>query len=641
MTHPMRVPIKSNQVLIALVMLTAAFLRFYGFFDLPFMWDELSAWNRLHFETFSELIDKGIKPDGHPAGVQVFLYYWTSLFGDSEWIVKLPFNLMGLASVWLVYKIGKIWFSEETGIIAAAFTASLQFFVLYSPIARPYSSGLFLSLMMVLYWSLYFFKSPKRSYLAGFVIFAALSAYNHHFSLLFAAITGLSGLFIIPRKLLKEYIVSGFLIFILYTPHLSIFFHQLGVGGIGGDGLWLDKPQWSFIIDFFEWSFQFAIINYILVGIFLFLSLLYIFRHLNSKNLIKIILLILWFSLPLLIGLLYSIYINPVIQYSMLIFSFPYLLILISIFASELPKPILNVLLAFILSLNIYYLFAERQHYQIIQKQPFEVTAQLAKEAGASSFVVFNTIPKYQQYYFDKYRISDIPRLSIYDQSISLKQLDSVLKNRPEKNLVTCGLSPSQETILKNYFPYFVKRENAYTMDCYVFSKEKKESSQKFSRGVHSNDFQSFSDNWEVDPNRIFTDSLLNKSFEFDSTHKWGFKFKDSLIKYPPQSIIDFEIEITADHDSISPLWIFSAFVGQEQIFWRSNQSTIISKAPHQYNKWASLDTKWMETNRPMDSIILQCYFWNKRLENFKVSNIHISYRESNPIKYSLFDKIQ
>ncbi len=38
-----------------------------------------------------ELIEGGVKVDGHPAGIHVFLYYWTKLFGTNEWIVKLPF----------------------------------------------------------------------------------------------------------------------------------------------------------------------------------------------------------------------------------------------------------------------------------------------------------------------------------------------------------------------------------------------------------------------------------------------------------------------------------------------------------------------------------------------------------------------
>ena len=188
-----------------MIIIIGSILRFYHFFQLPFTWDELSAWNRLHFDSFAQLIEKGVKPDGHPAGIQVFLYYWTLLFGDREWIVKLPFNLMGLASIYLIYRVGTIWWSKSSGLLVAAFMSSLQFFVLYSPIARPYISGLFFTLLMVLYWSKYFWQQAKTKYLTGFVIFAVLSAYNHHFSLLFAAIVGLSGLFLVTKSQLKEY----------------------------------------------------------------------------------------------------------------------------------------------------------------------------------------------------------------------------------------------------------------------------------------------------------------------------------------------------------------------------------------------------------------------------------------------------
>lgn len=637
----MRQSDKINQIILVFILLVAASLRFYHFFDLPFMWDELSAWSRLHFDSFSELINQGVKPDGHPAGVQVFLYYWTHWFGDQEWVVKLPFNLMGLASVWLIYKIGSIWFSEKSGLIAAAFSATLQFFVLYSPVARPYSSGLFLSLMMVLFWSLYMFRTPKRIYLAGFIVFAALSAYNHHFSLLFAAIVGFSGLIIIPKNLLKEYLLSGVLIFALYIPHLPIFFHQLGIGGIGGEGLWLEKPDWSFITEFFKWSFQFSIINYILIGVFFVLSLLYCRRNCFYQKNIKILLLIIWFSFPLLIGLGYSIYIKPVIQYSMLIFSFPYFLLLISIFADKIPKSAFILVIIGILSINIYQLVFKRHHYKIIEKQPFEITAELAEKYSESAFVLFNTIPEYQEYYFKKHHIPHIPNLSIYDQGINDRKIDSVLKSRDENNIVCCGLPLEFENIIQRYYPYFIKKEDAYTMECYVFSKTKPEIIQEFSEEVYFTDFSQINKHWKVDQSRITEDSLLQKYYEFKPEQKWGFTLIDSLKNYPENAILDFTAVISSENKTIAPLWVFSAHIGKKQVFWRGDKLELLEASNHtQQEVYFSIDTQWLPTNTNRDSIEWRLYFWNKEQNSFKIKSLTVSYREANPFKYSLFSKI-
>ena len=70
---------KSATFVLVLILLFAAVLRFWNYFEIPFTHDEFSALFRTQFNSFSELIDKGIKIDGHPAGVQMFLYFWVKI----------------------------------------------------------------------------------------------------------------------------------------------------------------------------------------------------------------------------------------------------------------------------------------------------------------------------------------------------------------------------------------------------------------------------------------------------------------------------------------------------------------------------------------------------------------------------------
>lgn len=128
--------IKGKQGTIIIVLTVGTVLRFYGFPHIPFTYDELSAWGRTDFTSFRELIDHGVRGDGHPALIQVFLFYWRKLFGDSEASFKFPFLLMGIASIYLSYLLGKKWFSETTGLLSAAFVSVLQYTVMYSQIAR-------------------------------------------------------------------------------------------------------------------------------------------------------------------------------------------------------------------------------------------------------------------------------------------------------------------------------------------------------------------------------------------------------------------------------------------------------------------------------------------------------------------------
>ena len=194
--------IKHSRVLLLLILAVAAFLRFYHYGSWSLSNDELSALSRLRFDNFGDLIRFGVKEtDFHPAGVQVFLWYWTRFFGNDVQVVRLPFVLCGILSVYLVFLIGKRWFGEPAGLMASATFAVLQYPVLYSQLARPYSPGLLFSLATVWFWTKIVFDDKKsiRGY-AGFTVFAALAAYTHHYSFLFVVMVGLTGLFFLRGK---------------------------------------------------------------------------------------------------------------------------------------------------------------------------------------------------------------------------------------------------------------------------------------------------------------------------------------------------------------------------------------------------------------------------------------------------------
>ena len=401
-------------LILLLILLVGLILRFWKFLEIPFTYDELSALSRLQFDGLYNIIEFGVKPDGHPAGVHLFLYYWIGFFGDREIIVKLPFLLAGLASIYLSYRIGSLWFNNTVGILTAVYISSLQLTVMFSQIARPYISGLFLTLLMVLYWSKYFFNGNKKKHLVLFVIFASLSTYNHHFSLLFAAIVGLTGLWFVTSKNRVLYLFSGIVILVLYIPHLSIFYSQLLQGGIGGVGGWLNKPGPYYLFEFLDWLFHFSVIVWIvMIGITVYG--IYAKGDLtqppDAAKRRKVLLL--WFFLPLIIGYVYSVTINPVLQYSMLIFSTPYLFILFfSPVKNIAPKRAL-LLVAIILFVNVISLVWVRQYYKLFYDQPYERAVKHASKLESFQFkedvfLIDDYIPFYNDYYLKKYK-TEIP----------------------------------------------------------------------------------------------------------------------------------------------------------------------------------------------------------------------------------------
>lgn len=314
-------------IVLLMLILIGTILRFCCYSSFSFSNDELSAIFRAHFPSFMEMIQQGVYPDFHPAGVEIFLYYWIKCAGTSESMIRLPFVMMGILTIPLAYLIGKQWFGRVSGLFFAASLSFLQFPLLFSQIARPYSSGLFLCLLMVVFWNNMVFPVKKKSpypvfTIAGYAISTAACAYNHYFCGLMAIIVGITGLFLLRKENLKPYLLSLFISMLLFAPHIPVSLSHFSKGGVGE---WLGKPE-------NDWIQQhlFYLFNESWFFIFVALVVFILSLTLNSKNLkfTKFHLIsLLWFLLPLTIGFFYSRWINPVLQHSVLLFSSPFLLL--------------------------------------------------------------------------------------------------------------------------------------------------------------------------------------------------------------------------------------------------------------------------------------------------------------------------
>jgi len=375
-------------------------LRVYRLNEIPFTYDELSALNRTHFNSFSEVIQQGVVPDGHPAGVQVFLYYWVKLFGDTEWVVKLPFILMGISCIPLIYQIGKKWFSQSAGIIAACLIAGLQYTVMYSQIARPYISGLFLVLLLTVIWNSVIARATLRN-LVAFALVLTLCAYNHYFSLLTAGGMVLTGLFVIERRHLLKYLLAILASVALCLPHLHVFLQQLQLKGLE----WVPAPTPGFFKNYLYYIFNFS--NYILGALFLLLAQgLYHFRQKPLMFKYRFITL-LWFVIPAATGYFYSVYRAPVLQTSVLIFGFPFLILFICSFI-ELPDSYFrDIEIGLLVVVLVVSLGWERSYYKIFYHAETEMFARHIAgyefAYGNNSVAFAGTNPAYLDYYKHKY----------------------------------------------------------------------------------------------------------------------------------------------------------------------------------------------------------------------------------------------
>ncbi len=460
---------KEEYVLPALLLL-ALIVRLCCYGSFSYSNDELSAIYRATYDTFGELVSKGFFVDGHPGGIQVWLFYWMKLFGNSEVSVRLPFVLAGTMAVLFSFLIARRWFNKATGFYTASMVALLQFPVLFSQIARPYAFGLMFTLWMIHAWTKVLFPLQKKEGFARYsdpLVYGlafALSMYTHYFSFLAGLLLAGLGLFYLTRANRLSY-ASGLLFAgILFIPHISITLNHLSLKGVGQ---WLAKPEYDWLWLHIRYIFNdswFTLVTTLLVCCILVLT--------NRKN-VKWTrfhsLALLLFLLPFLIGFTYSRLINPVLQNSVLLFTFPLLIMFLFSAANPGHNRINFVLLIF---LNVCLLIDFTLVHPYYKKQHFGEFKEVARfidhwnrHAGSdqiSQVVVVNN-PWYLEFYLHKMDYHGKFDMTDIREGKDLVRLRKLLNQTETPYFLYAWTKPDlpeAEELIREKYPYLIDYQN-------------------------------------------------------------------------------------------------------------------------------------------------------------------------------------
>jgi hypothetical protein len=452
--------------LILAIIATAAVLRFIHYADFSLSNDELSALVRVQFDTFKDLVDKGFYVDGHPGGIQVLIYYWVKVFGDSEASLRFPFVVMGVFAVWFAYLTARLWFGKTSALFVAVCLALLQFPILYSQIARPYGSGLFFSMLTAYFWTrvvFHFDAGSNRKYIdtVAYALATTAMMYNHYFSFLTAFIMGVSGLFLLRKENRFFYLGAGLAAAILFTPHIYITLNHLSIGGVG---LWLGKPENNWLLKHIAYLFNnssWVLVMVAFISLSGFLSSQKLSNRVWTLRLISLI----WFLAPIATGFFYSRMVNPVLQHSVVIFTFPFLLFFLFSFPfwkADLIRLTMLVLLAFAIlgSTVIHNKYYSTQHFGEFK----DVAARIVEwdqqygEAEITRAISVNN-PFYIEYYLKRFKAD--PEFKQYDNrgGRDLFELKNILASSNTSYFAyawTKMVPYETHDLIKFYYPFVV-----------------------------------------------------------------------------------------------------------------------------------------------------------------------------------------
>ncbi len=620
----------SDKIILGAVVLAAAAMRLYHFSSWSLMNDELSAWQRTHVSGLGELFEKGVRPDFHPAGVQIFLYFWTQVVGDSVFIMRLPFVLAGIASVYFAYRIAKKWFGISTAMLSSVALAILQYPVLYSQVARPYSTGLLFALMLVWFWHLILFEKQEQSrrfIVAGFAVSFALCAYDHYFCLLFALIVTCTGLLYANKNNFKPYLLGCFIGTVLYLPHLPITYEQVSRGGLES---WLSKPGEDYIWSFLSYAFNDSTVVMISVAAFVCFSLAVNYRKIPFSRFQLIC--IGWFAALFLIGYYYSVYLHPVLQYSILIFAFPFLLIAVFSFFTPADKKYALVLAPLLAGVLFWSTVFEKKIYTTthfgVFKEIAERTVEWKDRYGADQVSIqINMIaPEYIDYYYSK--MGAKMKFSFYrsDERASMGRLmESV--NESNSRYLAYGWSnvydpPGFEQYIRIKYPKVVERHSYFNSEVVLFERDEHSARPVLFNTVDGLD--QYDRHWKNDSSRIDTIHAFSgkKAYHFKEGDEFGCNFSAKLSDIVPDTSVSRCIEIGARFFGGKDVQLVMELHSKDSLYeWHS---AIASNFPFHKNEWGEVFYAEKLPQRASPDDRVNVYVWNNGKKELFADDIYV-----------------
>lgn len=632
-----------NNIYFLILLCIGCSMRFYHFADWSLTNDELSALSRLQFDSLSSVIENGVRLDDmHPMGVQVFLWYWTKFFGLTPFVVRLPFVILGCLSLGLFYLIAKDWIGTNRALIALSIFACSDFPILYSQLARPYSPGLFFSLLFVLAWSKIVFQkeNSKHSFNRWNIILVlggVGAMYSHYFSFLFVGLTGLAGLFFInENKQRLYYLLTGITMFILYLPNVNVMMTHFSVGGLGGEGGWLGAPGRFAIFEFLFYSLNndWMLVAYILIVVIAAL-LMNKFKMVNKK--IFLVSIILGF-LPVLIAYFYSVFKNPVFQYSILVFGYPLIVIAICSLLDFKNTTLAKSLVVLTITLFFYSSVISKKYYQTEQFAVFkdiavDIEDYTSKYGLENIEYTVNVIKPYYINYYLSHSENKIPFLQYScNNDYAYLALDSILKQSNKKYFLHAWSNnyhaPELEFRIRKHFPYLIESDIHFNSGIYLFSKDSSHQlTQKNILFEEKNDFEK--NYWNLD-DKLFKSSSYAISGRnvsiVDSTLEYGATYTNSLqqIKLTKNKSLVVELNVNSSQlpmfDKLMLVVEIDSPKGDIKV-WRSLQFQPFLK--HQ-NDWTTLyyGYKYVEDLNPDD--VIKIYVYNPGKYSAEIDDVII-----------------
>jgi 4-amino-4-deoxy-L-arabinose transferase-like glycosyltransferase len=230
-----RMALTSESVWLCLIIGLGGALRLYGL-DFQSLWNDEGL--QYYVATQNSLSELFYQTRSFHPPLSFIINHVFLLIGDSDFLLRLPSALFGIASLPVLYVLARDLTSKREATLAVLVLAISPFHIWYSQEGRMYSQLLFLSLLssVLLVQAL---SSGKSFWWIGYISAGAAGMYTHVFMALTLTAQFLWILFYYRRRLLPitASVIAVALLFLPWTlllPWVSGFVSSVGKAGLTG-----------------------------------------------------------------------------------------------------------------------------------------------------------------------------------------------------------------------------------------------------------------------------------------------------------------------------------------------------------------------------------------------------------------------
>lgn len=389
-----------------LIVCIASALRFIGLTFQSYWFDELfSAWYSNPANSFARVMELTLA-DVHPPLHQLAMWWSYKALGYSEFAGRLPSALAGVATIPVIYLLGRDLFDNRTGLYAAALATPNYYLLYFAQEARSYALLCFLTCLSCLLF-IRSLRSGAWSNVLLYVVATVALLYTHYFAFVVLAIQG--SMFLVywllwvdrERQLLVRAVTAGTLVLLSLIPLASVVIQHAGI-----KDFWIVQPPLliaaSYFVGYFGGTLLAACFAGLIVGAILVAGMRAIRGRLGGWTAFSIVALLVWVVLGYLLPWLRGLVAQPVITDRNTIILLPPLLILAAFgLRSLLPLALQRFAGLLLLGFSIYHLVFGIDYYHKVKKNQYrEMAAALtAYPTPVPVYALQFNEPKYNVYF--------------------------------------------------------------------------------------------------------------------------------------------------------------------------------------------------------------------------------------------------